>query len=102
MKLYLVAREDLSPGRRAAQLCHAMRAFAERYPALERTWFERSNTLVLLEVDASSLDRLTTALRRRGDPVAPFYEPDLDDALTAIATLARDLTRGLPLALGSR
>lgn len=102
MKLYLVVRRDLSPGRRAAQLCHAMRQFADDHPAAERVWFEASNTLVLLEVDDEpALAVLASAATKDGIAVSRFHEPDLGGALTAIALgpSARSLVRRLPLAL---
>lgn len=49
MKLYLVTRSDLTPGQRASQLCHALREVAAVFPALDKEWYEKSNTLVLLE-----------------------------------------------------
>ncbi len=104
MKLYLVARRDLSPGKRAAQLCHAMRQFAADHPEAERAWFEASNTLVLLEVaDEPALAQLAARAARDGLVVSRFREPDLGDALTAIALgpSARTLVRHLPLALSS-
>jgi peptidyl-tRNA hydrolase len=102
VKLYLVVRRDLTPGARAAQLCHAMRQFADEHPRVERAWFEASNTLVLLEVDDEpALAALASDASSRGVDVARFHEPDLGHALTAIALgpTARSLVRRLPLAL---
>lgn len=101
MKLYLVARRDLAPGARAAQLCHALRAFAAAYPVEDKAWYERSNTLVLLEVpDEVALSALVKKCRRRDVAVAEFREPDLGDSLTAIAIgpSGGALLRRLPLA----
>jgi peptidyl-tRNA hydrolase len=101
MKLYLVARWDLKSGARAAQLCHALRAFVAAYPACDKEWYERSNTLVLLEVrDEAALDRLVKKCRRRDIEVAEFREPDLGNSLTAIAIgpNGAGLLRKLPLA----
>jgi len=102
VKLYLVTRQDLPPGARAAQLCHALRQFGEDHPEVDRDWFRRSNTLVLLEgKDEHALSDLADKARLSGVPVAVFREPDLADALTAIAVgpKGKRLVRGLPLAL---
>lgn len=103
MKLFLVGRRDLPPGLLAAQLCHALRQFSEEHPSVDRVWFERSNTLVLLEVpDAQALVDLAWTARSRDLPVSVFHEPDLDNAPTALALgpEARGLVRRLPLAFG--
>jgi siroheme synthase (precorrin-2 oxidase/ferrochelatase) len=104
MKLFLVSRQDLAPGLRAAQLCHAIRAFTEEHPTVDREWFTTSNTLVLLEtVNEEELRRVVSSVRAEGIPVSEFLEPDLGDALTAIAVSprGRHLLRRLPLAFGS-
>ncbi len=98
-KLYLVTRADLPPGLRAAQLCHAMREFAEAHPEVERAWYRDSNNLVLLEVaDEPALVELA---RAAGELVAVNREPDLGGAVTSVALMpaARGLVRELPLAL---
>jgi peptidyl-tRNA hydrolase len=104
MKLYLVVRKDLAgPGAMAAQLCHALRQFSAEHPDVDSLWFERSNTLVLLEVsDEATLVDLARQARDRGVPAAMFREPDLGDVPTALALGpdARHLVRRLPLAFG--
>jgi siroheme synthase (precorrin-2 oxidase/ferrochelatase) len=104
MKLYLIVRRDLAPGARAAQLCHALRQWSAEHEALDRDWYERSNTLVLLEtVDEEALLRLAGEAKRWRIPVSVFREPDFGDAATAIALApsGRRLVRDLPLALAS-
>ena len=101
-KLYLVVRRDLPLGARAAQLCHALRAFAASHPACDKDWYERSNTLVLLEVpDEAALDQLIEKCHRWDIEGAEFREPDLGNSLTAIAIGPRGgrFLRKLPLAL---
>ncbi len=100
MKLFLVVRRDLSPGARAAQLCHALREFADKYPEDDKTWYETSNTLVLLETDETHLLDLAESAKYKGVPVAVFKEPDLGDITTAIALgwAGKSLVRGLSLA----
>lgn len=102
MKLFLVTRRDLTPGARAAQLCHALRQFVDEHPDVDREWFERSNTLVLLEAsDEDALWDLAGEARARGIPVSTFCEPDMGDALTSVAIgpKGKRLLRSLPLAL---
>lgn len=101
MKLFLIVRGDLKPGLRAAQLVHAMRAFTEEHPAVDREWFVRSNTVVLKEVpDEAALADLAYQAKAQGVPVSAFHEPDLDDQMTAITVgpAGRRLVRDLPLA----
>lgn len=87
MKLYLVVRYDLSSaGMQAAQLCHALRAFSEEHPDHDRSWFERSNTLVCLKVpNEESLMQLHNRVRARDVPASLFREPDLNGQATALA-----------------
>jgi hypothetical protein len=64
-------------------------------------WFATSNNLVLLEVeDEAALEDLIGKLVGAGVGVVPFREPDLDDALTAVAVGddGRRLLSSLPLA----
>ena len=101
-KLYLVVRADLSPGQQAVQACHALREFSEHHPHVDRAWYDVSKTLVMLTVpDEGQLSSLQGAARERNVSCAGFREPDLNDALTALAPGpdARRLCRGLPLAL---
>lgn len=67
-----------------------------------RIWHSGSNTLVLLAVpDELALSWLYADAVRAGLRAAPFHEPDLGGALTAIAVepAARRLVAHLPLAL---
>jgi peptidyl-tRNA hydrolase len=104
VRLYLVTRRDLPAGSQAVQACHAARQFAADHAELERAWFERSNTLALLAVpDEPALEDLVVQAEQQGLRCARFREPDLGDALTAVAIepgdVARRLCRRLPLAL---
>ena len=105
MKLYIITRSDLPAGARAAQACHAMRQWSADQPEEDRTWFEDSNTLVLLEApDEPALEALLGRARDKDVPHAVFREPDLQDALTAVAIgwKGRRLVSRLPLALKER
>jgi peptidyl-tRNA hydrolase len=102
IKLYLVTRQDLPPGVQAVQSCHALRQFGAECPDVDKKWFEESNTLAFLSVpDERELGVLYKKAVTRRLPVAAFREPDLENALTAIALgpSCASLTKGLPLAL---
>jgi hypothetical protein len=103
-RLVLVTRADLPPGAQAVQAAHAMRAFAAEHPELERSWFERSNTLALLAVAGEAeLDGLVTKALDRGLAFSVFREPDLGGQLTAVCFepthRSQRLCRSVPLAL---
>jgi hypothetical protein len=85
-KLYVVTREDLSPGYQAVQSIHAAQEFAYQFPTLFKEWHERSNFLGLLSVkNEKELRSLAIRAANRRLAVAMFYEPDIDWKLTAIA-----------------
>ena len=65
-------------------------------------WHSTSNTLAFLAVkDEKALGVLLRKAKDRGIPMSPFYEPDRNNELTAIAfgPEGRAITKGLPLAL---
>lgn len=104
MKLYIVVREDLSPGQQAVQALHAQREFTARHPEEDLRWYSKSNTLVLLSVpDEPRLLQLLDSALERGYPVAPFREPDRSDELTALALapVGKRLCRNLPKAFSN-
>ena len=97
-KLYIVVLATLSAGMKAAQACHALRAFGAVYPDIDRDWYETSNNIVILEHDDPS--DLADRLDSHGMTLARFHEPDLDGALTSfcVAPEARKMLGRLPLA----
>jgi len=104
MKLYVITRQDLSPGAQAVQSCHALMQFSCEHPDLGKTWYEQSNTLSLLAVENElQLQQLLFEAQERGIRTAAFNEPDLKNALTAIALepspKTRRLVARLPLTL---
>ncbi len=101
-KLYIVVRNDISPGLMVAQSCHALRAFVAEHPEVDKVWFKESNNIVVLEVESE--DILMDLMDRVAETTkcfSFFIEPDLDNELTAVAfgPEAGPLLANLPLAL---
>lgn len=99
-----MTRRDLSPGYQAVQSSHALIEFILKHPELSGKWHEESNYLGQFSVaDEEQLYLLLEKARSKGLKVVPFYEPDIDNQLTAIAleptAEARRLTSQLPLML---
>jgi len=87
---------------RAAQSCHALRAFSEEHPELDKLWYETSNNLVVLEVEnEQALKELDLVFKWERVPHTEFREPDLDNELTAICAgpTARPWVSNIRLAL---
>ncbi len=100
-KLFVVTREDLSPGQQAVQAMHAEIEFQHTHGGEARDWYEKSNTVALLVVENE--ERLGVLYRKAFDaniPVVIFREPDRDNEVTAIAfgPQGKKLTQGLKLA----
>lgn len=102
-KIRIIVRRDLSPGDQATQASHAAFQYSQEFPVPCADWFKKSNYIALLSVkDEQSLDMLRAVLERNGCAVSAVREPDLGNALTALAigpsAEARRLTARLPLA----
>jgi len=83
MKLYVITRRDLSLSQQAVQAGHAAIKLVQE--GLHSPW---DGTLVYLGIDSEEKlllwgDKLT----RKGIPWTGFREPDMDNQLTAIASL---------------
>jgi hypothetical protein len=79
-KLYIAVRSDLSIAQQAVQACHAIRNFSLSFPE------EGADTLVLVNVpNEPELEHVRLRLRLAGVRHAAFREPDIGDALTAVA-----------------
>ena len=101
-KIYVVTRQDLSPGQQAVQAAHALTEFLVEHPEVASQWHTTSNTLALLAVQNEEiLRRLKSKARQRKLKHSAFFEPDQDNAMTAVAfePCAKALVRELPLAL---
>lgn len=103
-KVYLVTRCDLLPGQQAVQAAHALTEFIFQHAEQAQRWKIESNTLVMLVVKCEDdLNSLIEKGLQRDIRLSPFYEPDLDNCLTAIALEPGDashrLCSGISLAL---
>lgn len=84
-RLYVIVREDLPPGLRAAQAGHAIAEFCLKNPVVASEWNENGNVLIILGVlNEWELLRVSFPISELM-PMVEFCEPDLDDALTAVA-----------------
>ncbi len=83
-KLYVVVRQDLSPGAQIAQSLHAFREYIQEHPESEGAWYRDSNTIVILGcADERELRKLVRKGLERGLMVSSFKEPDWQYAMTA-------------------
>lgn len=106
-KLYAVVREDLPEGLRAAQMAHAVAGIVQTMPTPTLEWQTSDNHLIVLGVrNEGRLHEVVNTLSRESVPHFLWHEPDLDDSLTAIASLPdptrNDLFAHLPLAYQPR
>jgi len=86
-RIYILVRSDLSLGQKAVQSCHALIELSNQCR------LEPHPTVIVLSI--SSEQRLWQEMRRvlsHGLETYPFYEPDLDESLTAFAVLVRSLS----------
>ncbi len=102
-KLYIITHSGLSPQYQVPQAVHAAIQFAMDYPEEHGKWFKASNTVVILATqDEQHLHKLTQKLDDYGLKYAKFFEPDIGNALTAIAIVPSPHTKrfcsSLPLA----
>ena len=99
----MVTRADLPPGDQAVQAAHAALAFSVRHPDIAASWDREGGSLLFLCArDETALRWLLDDSGQAGHPAVPFYEPDLGNALTAVAVWdAARLCRKYPVALRS-
>ena len=96
-----MTRADLAPGVQAVQGAHAALEFSVRHPDLVSAWARDGGPLLLLAAaDELALCWLLADAERDGHPAVPFCEPDLGNAMTAIAVYgASRLCSRYPLAM---
>ena len=84
-RLYVIVRKDLSESYRAVQAGHAVAEWLLH----DQTW--RNETLIYLGVEnESDLLRWADRLNFKGIKYTGFNEPDINNELTAIATVCND------------
>lgn len=103
-KLTAISRRDLTPGQQAVQASHAAIDFCFKNQEISRNWHINSNYLIFLSVkDEDELRLLSQKLRDKEILFTEFYEPDLDNQLTAIAIephpVLKKYVSGFPLML---
>lgn len=85
-----MTREDLSPAQQAVQSAHAAIEYAAKHPEVAGC------ILVMLATkDEQALDFWASKLEWSGVEAERFHEPDIGNALTAIAACDPSLTRRL-------
>ena len=89
-----MTRDDLPPGAQLAQVAHAAIDYTQKYPF-------PPTIAVLAARDELALIWLAADAHQAGIPAVSFREPDLDDAVTAVALGPEGarLCRKFPLAL---
>lgn len=101
-KLCVITRSDLTAGQQAVQATHAAIDFTFQYPNKASPWHSISNYLVLLSVpNEQALKEFIKRCEFKFLDHTVFREPDLNNAITAIAIEpckeTQKLTRNLPL-----
>lgn len=81
--VYVLVRKDLTPAQRAVQSCHAAIEATRQFISPN----QKHPHLVVCRVrDEQALQREASRIELSGIRFAPFYEPDRNNELTAIAT----------------
>jgi hypothetical protein len=104
VKLVTVTRKDLSAGYQLVQSGHAIAEWIKQFPQEFADWNKHSNYLISLSTNnEESLKDLFKKLQYYGANVVAFYEPDIDNQMTAICYYGtpelRKHTQKLDLAL---
>jgi len=95
-KMYVIVREDLSPGLRAAQAGHAIAEMCLHQPEVAWAWHQEGNYLIVLGVpnEAELLEWFYKA-KSWDVPHSMFREPDLANKATALTCLPSTELNGL-------
>lgn len=83
-RLYVLTRADLSKGQQAVQAGHAVAEWVLRNP---QAW--QNEFLIYLKVPSEDhLHEWSIKLQEKGHPYIVFREPDLENQVTALATVS--------------
>ncbi|MDB4330159.1 hypothetical protein N9948_00330 [bacterium] len=80
-KLFVVVRNDLTRSQKTVQAVHA----AAEYLQKEKTDWDNGIVVCLKVSDEKELVKLKEKIQEEDRTIKCFYEPDLDNTLTAIA-----------------
>lgn len=84
MKMFVIVREDLGTIYKMVQGSHALAQFALDNHQIFNEW--GNQTIVFVDIkDEIKLQNLAEKLGYMGIAFSKFYEPDIDNQLTAIA-----------------
>jgi len=82
----VITRSDLEPGYQMVQSSHAAIQYVFEHPECAKNWFENSNYLGFLSVmNEQELIALSEQAAEKDIKFSIFREPDIDNAITAIA-----------------
>ena len=81
--VYCITRLDLPQPHLSIQVGHALIAATKAYLPTIST---HPNLIIVTVPDEPALEKAFNRLKEKGTPVAAWYEPDLGNTLTAIAT----------------
>lgn len=81
--MYVFVRKDLSHPQQVVQACHAAIESSRHFISLDS---EHPSVIVCGVRDESNLWKIHRRLERLGVQFRDFYEPDIDNQLTAIAS----------------
>ncbi len=82
--MYVIVRTDLSKPQIAVQATHAAIEIARNYLTPDQ---EHPSVIIVVVKNEARLLKLTEDLKTAGITFKAFREPDIDNALTAIATV---------------
>lgn len=90
-----------------AQSCHAATTFFNEYKEVANAWIFHSNYIAILECeDENALIKLADKADKKDIKFSVFFEPDMDNEITAIAlepgTISKKLCSNFRLALSSK
>lgn len=84
-RMYVITRRDLMRNYQAVQAGHALAEFMLQYPTHALDW--NNHTLIYLTVhNEQELRELWEKFAAKGHPASGFFEPDIGNQLTAVAT----------------
>lgn len=103
LPLYVITHSELTPGYQTAQIGHVIADFSVYRREEFITWHNESQYIVALQTqDEQSLVELYETAQQKNLDVICFREPDLNNAITAIALSPhaqnKSLVSNLPLA----